>query len=446
MVIEQQTLTYLNRIEPLAAALTASPWGVWLDSGSSGRFHILADDPAETLACENGVVVWCRGGERRVIEAEPLEFLRQRLRERRVAATTGLPFCGGAIGYFGYDFGQRRLECADPRPAAALPEFAVGFYDWAVVVDRHSGCASWVGRAEQRVARARVEQLVRDLPEPLAGPFELTTVIAQDPDLEAYAARFARVQEYLRAGDCYQVNLARRFSARYRGDPWSAYLRMRETAAGPFGAFLRLPHGELLSLSPERFLEIDHGIVRTEPIKGTRPRRHDRARDQEEAAALQASEKDRAENVMIVDLLRNDLGHSCVAGSVVVESLCELRSFPSVHHLVSTIRGRIAHGHDALGVLAACLPGGSITGAPKRRVVEIIAELEPARRGAYCGSMVYFSDDGRMDSNILIRTAQCANGEIAYWAGGGVVADSQLESEFAETQHKARPFLALGPS
>jgi len=193
----------------------------------------------------------------------------------------------------------------------------------------------------------------------------------------------------------------------------------------------------VLSASPERFLQVQEGEVVTRPIKGTCPRAADPQVDAALTEALRTSMKDRAENLMIVDLLRNDLGKSCATGSVMVPELFKVESFATVHHLVSTVMGRLAPGRDVLNLLAGCLPGGSITGAPKRRAMEIIEELEPHRREVYCGAIGYVGVDGRMDTNIAIRTLVHSHGEMRFWAGGGIVADSRLEEEFAETEHKA---------
>ena len=212
-----------------------------------------------------------------------------------------------------------------------------------------------------------------------------------------------RDRAYIHAGDCYQVNLAQRFSADYRGDPWHAYRALRTVAAAPFSAYLALgADNAVICLSPERFLSLHGHHVETAPIKGTRPRHSDHAADRQAARELRASHKDRAENLMIVDLLRNDLGRSCVPGSIHVDRLFEVQSLPTVHHLVSTISGELRPDRRAAELLRDCFPGGSITGAPKRRAMEIIAELEPDPRQVYCGSLLYISADGRMDSNLSL--------------------------------------------
>ena len=229
----------------------------------------------------------------------------------------------------------------------------------------------------------------------------------------------------------------------WRGDPFAAYQILREVAAAPFSGYLQLADQQaLLCLSPERFLSLQGQQVETRPIKGTRPRFADPARDLRSARELRNSPKDRAENLMIVDLLRNDLGHSCVPGSIHVDQLFALETYPTVHHLVSTIRGELAPDRGPLDLLRDSFPGGSITGAPKRRAMQIIAELEPHSREAYCGSLLYISADGHMDSNIAIRSLVANNGSLRCWGGGGIVADSEADQEYQETYDKVGRFLS----
>ncbi|MGB1142544.1 MAG: aminodeoxychorismate synthase component I, partial [Halioglobus sp.] len=254
---------------------------------------------------------------------------------------------------------------------------------------------------------------------------------------------FNKIEAYILAGDCYQVNLAQRFSAPCTGDPWHAYRRLRPVAGAPFSAYIALPdRGALLSLSPERFLSLHGQWVETSPIKGTRPRFSDPQSDRLAERELRASAKDRAENLMIVDLLRNDLGRSCVPGSINVDRLFEVQKFATVHHLVSTIRGELSPDRGAWELLRDSFPGGSITGAPKKRSMEIIAELEAHNREAYCGSVLYVSADGRMDSNIAIRSFACNDDSIHCWAGGGIVADSRWQDEYQECWDKVGKLFA----
>jgi para-aminobenzoate synthetase component 1 len=313
---------------------------------------------------------------------------------------------------------------------------AVGIYTEAVIVDheqRRSYCV------EQDPARAsRFAALFNEQTPPRARPsLRACAPVQTTLDRSGYARAFARIRHYIEAGDCYQVNLARRFSVRTEGDPWAGYCALRSVNPAPFAAYLNTPWVKILSASPERFLHVRDGAVQTRPIKGTRARSVDKNADQRLAQELRHSAKDRAENIMIVDLLRNDLGKVCEFGSVRTEVLCALESFATVHHLVSTVSGRLLAGKHALDVLRACFPGGSITGAPKIRAMQIIEELERERRGVYCGCLGYVGFDGALDLNIAIRTMVHHAGEARFWAGGGIVADSHLEAEYRETLAKA---------
>jgi para-aminobenzoate synthetase component 1 len=259
---------------------------------------------------------------------------------------------------------------------------------------------------------------------------------------ESYRAAVERVREYIVAGDIFQANLSQRFEAPLAESAWSLYSRLRRRNPAPFAAFLDFPEVVVVSASPERFLRVDRqGHVETRPIKGTRPRgigpEHDAALGQ----ALAESAKDRAENLMIVDLMRNDLSRVCAPGTVRVSELFSLEHYATVHHLVSTVVGELAPGADALDLLRAAFPGGSITGAPKLRAMEVIAELEPSRRGVYCGTIGYVSVTGEIDTSIAIRTAVVQDGRVYFSAGGGIVADSDPGQEYLETIDKARALI-----
>ena len=426
------------------------PWAVFLDSGghhlTQSRYDIIAAEPHTTLVTR-GKLTEIRSDAIELSREDPLVLLRQHL-EFDPAAACDLPFTGGVLGYFSYDLGRRfeRLP-AFAEDAEKMPEMAVGIYDWAVVVD-HLDKRSWlVAQGRRADTKARWTELVaRFSAEPVERarvPFRITAPLASNLARERYATAFRRVLDYIHAGDCYQINLAQRFAAPAAGDPWLAYQALRVINPAPYAAYLNTPHGQILSASPERFLKLERGSVETKPIKGTRPRAGHPRVDAELAAELKASEKDRAENVMIVDLLRNDLSKNCELGSVKVTKLFEVESFATVHHLVSTVTGTLRQGRDALDLLRGCFPGGSITGAPKLRAMQIIEELEPDRRGVYCGAIGYIGCDGNMDLNIAIRTLVYAGGTIRFWAGGGIVADSRLEDEYQETFDKAAAMLKL---
>jgi para-aminobenzoate synthetase component 1 len=331
----------------------------------------------------------------------------------------------------------------DELPARDL---AIGIYDWALVLDHQEHTVRLVSHrrfAETSELLPQILQRLRDGQPLPADAFRVKGKISSNFTPDSYAVAFARVQHYLQAGDCYQINLAQRFSASASGDALAAYLTLRNLSPAPYSAFCSLPGTQILCASPEQFLRVQNGNVETRPIKGTRPRSSDPARDSQLVDELRNHPKDRAENLMIVDLLRSDLGKSCVPGSVHVPKLFEVESFASVHHLVSTIEGTLATGRDALDVLRDCFPGGSVTGAPKQRAMQIIEQLEPNRRGIYCGAIGYIGFDGNMDTNIAIRTLVYSDDEIRFWAGGGIVADSDVAAEYQETLDKAAGMLKM---
>jgi para-aminobenzoate synthetase component 1 len=428
--------------------LAARPWFAFLDScrfaAGSGRYDIVAWDPAMTLRTVADLTVIEAGSSQSRVSDDPFTLLRAALGP--TIDSIDLPFCGGAIGAFSYDLARRwhRLPARAARDID-LPEMAVGIYDRALVVDHQLERAWFVHRGLPAATVAQALALLavpRTLTPAVLGPrFVVNSAVSPELSYAEYAASFARIKRYLTDGDCYQVNYTQRFSARAKGDPFDAYLRLRRLNAAPFAAFLRLPEAAVLSSSPERFIQVRGRAIETRPIKGTRPRGADALSDRALATALAASDKDRAENVMIVDLLRNDLGKSCEVGSVTVPQLCAVESYARVHHLVSSVRGELRAEVDALEALRGCFPGGSITGAPKLRAMEIIEELEPTRRSVYCGALGYLSCDGQMDTNIAIRTLLFQRERLYCWAGGGIVMDSELEAEYQESLDKAAALL-----
>jgi para-aminobenzoate synthetase component 1 len=430
-------------------ALRDFPWPVWLDSGRRGRYDILCAGPTSTLTTRGAITLVQRGHDRAESGADPLDLLRAEL-GAQLPATADTPFAGGAVGYWAYDLSRRWIPLPDTAAdAERLPDMAVGIYDWALLIDHQRQRAGLVSHLRQPGTADFLAQLAgyltgtEDAVDAPPALFSTHTPARSNFTRATYQSAFERVQRYLHAGDCYQVNLAQRFSAQYAGDPLCAYLALRGLSPAPYSAFLDLPVARILSASPERFLSVRSGRVETKPIKGTRPRGADAAQDAALAAELARHPKDRAENLMIVDLLRNDLGRCCKPGSVRTPELFRIESYANVHHLVSTIEGELAAGEDALSLLRACFPGGSITGAPKQRAMQIIEELEPHRRGVYCGAIGYIGFDGDMDTNIAIRTLVCSDGEIRGWAGGGIVADSDAGAEYQETLDKASAMLAL---
>jgi para-aminobenzoate synthetase component 1 len=296
-----------------------------------------------------------------------------------------------------------------------------------------------------RAAPAGVQRTASGQPERLAPQWPIPDCrrLTSDFSREAYREAVRRVIEYIHAGDCFQVNLAQRLLYPAEKAPLELYLRLRACNPATFAGYFELGDFTIVSASPERFLRVEKGEVETRPIKGTRPRGATPAEDRARIHELLHSEKDRAENIMIVDLLRNDLGRVCRYGSVRVAAVCRLESYRFVHHLVSEVRGRLRPELGPIDLLRAAFPGGSVTGAPKIRAMEIIAELEPTARGPYCGSLGYVGFDGTMDSNLLIRTLTVGRGWVQFPVGGGIVADSVPEREYEETWHKAEGLLRI---
>jgi para-aminobenzoate synthetase component 1 len=361
-----------------------------------------------------------------------------------------------------------------PRPRLdefKLPDLAIGLYDCVVAFDHEqdrcwlisTGLPSTDDAARRRRAQERLRELKRlleqqPLPCALTVPADIVLPVGNPPvpriagllsnmDATAYRATIRRAIEYIHAGDCFQVNLAQRLLCPNRESSVDLYCRLRERNPATFAGYFDLGDFVIASASPERFLRLTGNIgspadvVETRPIKGTCPRGRTPMEDECFRQELLASAKDRAENVMIVDLLRNDLGRVCRYGSVQVADVCRLETYPFVHHLVSEVRGRLRSGLGAVDLLRASFPGGSVTGAPKIRAMEIIAELEPHARGAYCGCLGYIGFDGTMDTSILIRTFTIGKGWIQFPVGGGIVADSDPDREYEETWHKAEGLL-----
>jgi para-aminobenzoate synthetase component 1 len=405
--------------------ICGEPYGFWLDSamidGRLGQTSFCGLDPFLVLRSRGTSVELAGRSRAHRCQANPFEVLRHLLREHGPGVSRPSAFAG-AVGYLAYDLKQF-VEKLPHRALddLSLPECYLCFYDDAVRFDPRLAAPDCQGRSWRS---------------PLAG---MPRVPAANFSREAYRQAVERVREYIYAGDVYQVNLSQRFQLPLRGRPFDVYLRLRSINAAPFAAYINLPEVQVLSASPERFLRFDPRTrrVQTRPIKGTRPRGRTAREDSQLARELLESEKDRAENVMIVDLERNDLGRLAEIGSVRVTELAALEAFPTVFHLTSTVEATLPEDRDLVDLLLATFPGGSITGAPKIRAMEIIDELEPTARSVYTGAIGYLGFDGSMDLNIVIRTILVRDGQAYFQAGGGIVADSDPELEYQETLHKA---------
>ncbi len=453
-VVRYYPLPYTLDASHLFERLRCLGQAVILDScypySQFGRYDIISAAPAKLAQLKPEGLVYKEHNQTtwQTSQQLPLDLLTSWLDAIHIDAVEEIPFKGGMIGYFSYDLG-RHFERIPNQASAdiALPDLHVGLYLQAVVIDHHTQ-QSWL--VVHPLADPKTVQQFQDILDRLqdeqphhdASSFQLASPFTSNLSAEEYKLAINKIHHYIEAGDCYQINFAQRFSTSYTGDPWHAWQLLKRVAPTPFAAYMDLDSDAILSLSPERFLFSDaEGNVETRPIKGTRPRSEKIDEDQFNAKALLASEKDRAENVMIVDLLRNDISKVCEPGSVKVPELFKLETYPNVHHLVSSVTGKLDKKHSPLDLLRACFPGGSITGAPKIRAMEIIDELEPHRRSVYCGSIAYISSCGQMDSSITIRTLICHNQQIYCWAGGGIVADSSADDEYAETFSKVNNLL-----
>jgi len=459
-------------VEQVLRAFADWPDPILFDSAQTrpevGRYSFFAADPVEFQEWHPG----SEAGTRSVHPgSDPLAGLARAFATWRTAALPGLPpFQGGVAGLLGYELaGAWERVPSAPQNDLPIPPLAAGLYDWVIAWD-HLQNRVWLvsqGLPEldpaRRLARARQRQqlVLTTLDRPPANPPPPRTEDSQAglvanrhdvpgfPGLRSnfsragYLAAVRRCIDYIHAGDCFQVNLSQRLALPCRVSPVELYLRLRRCNPAPFAGFLRHGDWSLASSSPERFLAVRDGLVETRPIKGTRRRRQLPEADLFSGDELRQSEKDRAENVMIVDLLRNDLSRVCLPGSIAVPHLCRVETYETVQHLVSVVQGRLDPAADGWGLIRATFPGGSITGAPKVRSMEIIAELEPTHRGPYCGSLFYYGCDGSFDSSILIRTLVLRAGVAAFGVGGGVVAQSEPGAEYTETLHKASGLLRV---
>ncbi|WP_417832178.1 aminodeoxychorismate synthase component I [Terasakiella sp.] len=406
-----------------------TPFAQLLDSAmfdiEQGRYSFIAIDPFETFTHDQNSF------------AELKEKLASYSFERHPNLP---PFQGGVVGYFGYELlHQIERIPSQAKDDLSVPDICLGFYDVIAAFDHHLKQA-WIFSLfnEDRAYWLKSQLLENCLPLPTFKPCSLDWKSGFQKD--EYIAAVQSVIDYIHAGDIFQANLTQRFKGERPDDidPFAFYLNLRKINPALFSAYLNFGDFCIASSSPERFLKREGRQVETRPIKGTRARHPDAAQDQAHATELANSEKDRAENTMIVDLLRNDLSRVCKPHSVHVPELCAVHSFASVHHLVSTITGELENTYDGIDLLCAAFPGGSITGAPKVRAMEIISELERCPRGVYCGAIGYIGFDGSMDTNIVIRTVLFKDKTVCIQVGGGIVADSSPHDEYEETLTKAK--------
>jgi para-aminobenzoate synthetase component I len=465
------------------ARLQDMPFLLLLDSATDpehlGRYSFLAADPVTAVRSKGLLTQQLVEGRWIRVAGDPLAHVRTLVASHAAAPVAEFPpFQGGAAGYVGYDWGMMLERVPRPRyDDLAVADLLLGLYDWVIAWDHPAGQA-WIistgmperGQAQEHRAARRLALVKDRLARPGTGGLPARQKDAVAPGApprparrsaapsypvsdvpgvrsnftrEGYLEAVARVIEYVYAGDIFQANLSQRLAAPLVGTPLELYRRLRLRNPAPFCAYLDFGDLVVASSSPERFLRVQPGgVVETRPIKGTRPRGLSPEHDAALAQALAESDKDRAENVMIVDLLRNDLSRVCRAGTVRVPELFAVEHYATVHHLVSTVVGELAPEHNPVDLLRAAFPGGSITGAPKVRAMQIIAELEPTQRAVYCGSIGYLSLSGALDTSIVIRTCLVLDRDVYFQVGGGIVADSDPEQEYRETLDKARGLVA----
>jgi para-aminobenzoate synthetase component 1 len=454
-----------------------NPYSFFLDSGMDpqrlGRYSFLGSEPFLVMNSRGSEITLIRGREHKVQHGNPFDAMGKLLELYKLDhCPAPVPFLGGAVGYFSYDLCQfiERLPSTSIDDLK-LPESYFAFYDAIMAFDHLEGRAYLVATGfpeteeRQRLKRARMRlEEMKNWPCPSHSVIASEAKQSSDRDYfvaaaprndrenkeillksnftpEEYIKAVDRVREYIAAGDVFQVNLSQRFEADLKIPPYELYKRLRMVNPAPFASYLNFQGVTIVSASPERFLKVQGDLVETRPIKGTRPRGKDPVEDERLAQELTHSTKDRAENVMIVDLERNDLGRVCRYGTVKVAELAILETFPTVFHLTSTVVGRLRRGKGNIDLLKATFPGGSITGAPKVRAMEIIDELEPTKRSVYTGSIGYLSFNGNLDINIVIRTFLIKEGKAYFQVGGGIIYDSDSESEYMETLDKARALI-----
>ena len=420
-------------------------WSVFLNSNSKQypdqRFDILSAKPKKkVIFSDDHTYLISEDQQPKKSELCPFELLKKIMNEYKCNSSENMPFSGGAIGYISYDYGNYLHNIENKNKCLKYPLFAFGIYDWAVIYD-YEQKKSFLLYHEKNTITEKILNNYQKKREPILKPFQIISRCESNMNYDLYEMKLLKILEYIRAGDCYQVNLSQMFSLSYEGDEYELYKNLNKSFASPYSAYMNYPFGKILSFSPERFLSIKNNVVETKPIKGTRPRSDDPDIDKKNIEDLELSQKDKAENLMIVDLLRNDLGMNCKKGSVKVDKLFDIETFANVHHLVSTIHAEIDSESNIYNLIRDAFPGGSITGAPKLRAMQIIHELEPNNRSIYCGSIGYISFDEKTDLNISIRSMLSIDNNLYFWGGGGIVNDSDIRSEYNETISKVKPLL-----
>ncbi|MDS1030743.1 aminodeoxychorismate synthase component I [Bacillota bacterium LX-D] len=444
----KEVKTSLNSLE-MYAVFKDFPYSFFLHSGMNeqklGQYSFIGFDPFLVFKSKNDNIEINRQGNITQVKGDPFGYLRELLRLYQQNYESDLPFIGGAVGYFGYDL-CHHLENL-PRNAVDdvnIPDCFLGFYDGVIITDHINNKVFVASLGIKDSAENVVDTIIGLLHQAEIQGVRISVSTKTQPDFKAnmtkeqYIAAICKIKDYIKAGDIYQANFTQRFECDLEEGPFELYVKLNEINPAPFASFIDFGDGQIVSSSPERFIKIKNRVIETRPIKGTCPRGKSLEEDIRNKEALLASEKDRAELLMIVDLERNDLGKIAKTGTVKVTELFHLEEYATVYHLVATVVAELKDECDLVDCIRATFPGGSITGAPKIRAMEIIDELEPTQRNIYTGSIGYIGFNGDADLNIVIRTIICKNGKAYYQVGGGIVWDSDPELEYEETLHKGR--------
>ncbi|ABR48317.1 para-aminobenzoate synthase, subunit I [Alkaliphilus metalliredigens QYMF] len=444
--------TSLNSFE-LYTVFKEEPYSFFLDSGMDygklGKYSFIGFAPSLVFKSKNNRIDIIDGGKIHTYSGDPFEKLRELYKKYKRDYKSELPFLGGFVGYFGYDLCHHVEHL--PRTAiddVQIPDCFMGLYDGVIIIDhiKNQTYVAALGIKEDpndivnKISKRIYEEERKGVKTDIRDK-DKSVELKSNFKKEEYIIALSKLKEYIRAGDIYQANLTQRFECELEESPYELYSKLRQINPAPFASFIDYGEGHIVSSSPERFIQIKDGLIETRPIKGTRPRGQTPEEDLANREDLLTSEKDKAELLMIVDLARNDLGRVSKDGSVKVTELFHLEEYATVYHLVSTVQGELRKEYDVIDCIRLTFPGGSITGAPKIRAMEIIDELEPTQRNIYTGSIGYIGLNGDTDLNIVIRTIVCKDNKAYFQVGGGIVWDSDPEMEYQETLHKARALI-----
>ncbi|CAL1329184.1 aminodeoxychorismate synthase component I [Candidatus Providencia siddallii] len=428
------------------APISNQPWSMLLYSGnanhSCNQFDIIVSDPIVTLTTYQKKTIIIENKKSYISKENPFNLIYKFINKYKIKniIDNTIPFNGGALGIWSYDLARHTEKIPEiAKTDINFPDMAIGIYLWSLTIDHYNKIITLISHED---ANLRLKWLLSKKIS-YKNNFKLTTKWQTNMPKKKYKQNIIRIHKYLQNGDCYQINLAQRFKAQYTGNEWQAFILLIKNNAVPFSSYICLQNNIIICFSPERFISLRNGNIQTRPIKGTLPRLKNIKEDIKQFEKLKNSQKNLAENLMIVDLLRNDIGKTAIPGSIKVTELFKVEQFPSVYHLVSTITAKLNKKYNAIDLLRTCFPGGSITGAPKIRAMEIIEELEPHKRHGYCGAIGYIDFLDNMDTNIAIRTLITYKKHIFCWSGGGIVSDSKINKEYQETLDKISLILPL---